>query len=91
MSTIKFVQVDPEQFKEAILDSIKSQLSDLLRGLQSQLFKEEYLTREEVAKMLKVDISTIHNWSKGGKLQKHCIGNRVFYKRSEIESKILAI
>lgn len=91
METIQFIQVDPEQFRESILKPIKVQLTELIKGLQTQLFKEEYLSREEVSNMLKVDLSTIHNWSKNGKLTKHCIGNRVYYKRSEIESQIIQI
>lgn len=91
METIQFIQVDPEQFRESILKPIKVQLADLIKSLQTQLFKEEYLSREEVSNMLKVDLSTIHNWSKKGKLTKHCIGNRVYYKRSEIENQIIQI
>jgi len=51
----------------------------------------EFLTREEVVKMLKCDQSTLHNWTVKGKLTKHCLGNRVYYKRSEIEAAIIAI
>lgn len=91
MEKIQFIQVDPEQFRESILKPIKVQLADLIKCLQTQLFKEEYLSREEVSNMLKVDLSTIHNWSKKGKLTKHCIGNRVYYKRSEIENQIIQI
>ncbi len=91
METIQFIQVDPEQFRESILKPIKVQLTELIKGLQTHLFKEEYLSREEVSNMLKVDLSTIHNWSKKGKLTKHCIGNRVYYKRSEIENQIIQI
>jgi len=48
---------------------------------------EEYLTRQEIAKKFKVDLSTIHNWVKRGLLKPHCIGNRVYFKKSEIELK----
>ena len=71
------------------------QINSLFAGLQNQIkdLKEnfepkspnEYLTRNEVAEMLKCDLSTIHNWCKKGKLIPYGIGNRVYFKRSEIE------
>lgn len=51
----------------------------------------EYYTREEVADLLKIDLSTIHNWVKKGKFTKYSIGNRVYFKRSDIETAIARI
>ncbi|MCG9910055.1 MAG: helix-turn-helix domain-containing protein [Flavobacteriales bacterium] len=51
----------------------------------------EYLTRNEVATMLKCDLSTIHNWTKKGKLKPYGIGNRIYYKRSEIEAVLVPL
>lgn len=75
------------------------QINSLFQGLQNQLTElkqnfepkvpTEYLTRSEVAEMLKCDLSTIHNWTKKGKLQPYGIGNRVYFKRSEIEAVLL--
>jgi hypothetical protein len=45
---------------------------------------EELLTRQETADYLKCDLSTIHHWTKKGKIIKHCIGNRAYYKMSEL-------
>lgn len=52
---------------------------------------EQYLTRAEVAKMLKCDLSTIHNWTKKGKLKPVGIGNRVYFKLSDIEASLISI
>ncbi len=82
-----------------LLQNIQDQLvKDIVRELRkdiNQLKKEfqpkepeEYLTRGEVSKMLKVDLSTIHLWSKSGRLKRYGIGKRVYYKRSEIESEL---
>tara|TARA_R110000868_G_scaffold32459_1_gene118062 strand:+ start:556 stop:843 length:288 start_codon:yes stop_codon:yes gene_type:complete len=48
----------------------------------------ELLTREETAEYLKVSLSTLWHWSKKGILPTYGIGNRVYYKRSEVESSI---
>lgn len=67
--------------------NIKQQLVDLV---QQNQFKapEEYLTRNEVSKLFKCDLSTVHNWSVKGKLIKYVIGDKVFYKRSELEEAL---
>ena len=51
----------------------------------------DYLTRSDVAKMLKCDLSTIHNWTKKGKLKSFSIGNRIYYRRHEVEDSIKEI
>jgi len=61
-----------------------------LEYIKSNLYSkepEEYLTRQEMANKLKVDISTIHNWVKKGILKPHTIGNRVYFLKSENELK----
>jgi excisionase family DNA binding protein len=55
------------------------------------LFIKEYLTSSEVAELLKCDISTVYNWTKKGKLKKYCNGDKTYYKRSEVESALIAI
>ncbi|WP_298527840.1 helix-turn-helix domain-containing protein [uncultured Christiangramia sp.] len=79
-----------EKLQESILNGIKSQLEKLKKEYQPKE-PEEYLSRAEVAKMLKVDISTIHNWSKSGRLKRYGIGNRVYFKRSDIERAIVQL
>ncbi|WP_026935165.1 helix-turn-helix domain-containing protein [Christiangramia echinicola] len=80
----------PEKLQESILKGIQAQLNDLKKSYQPKE-PEEFLTRAEVAKMLKVDISTVHNWTKAGKLQRFGLGKRVYYKRSEIEKAIIQL
>ncbi|CAM4092008.1 helix-turn-helix domain-containing protein [Gillisia limnaea] len=80
----------PEQITDAILQGVKEQLDQLKKEYQPKE-PEEYLSRAEVAKLLKVDISTIHNWGKAGKLQRFALGNRIYFKRSQVESAIIQL
>ena len=80
----------PEQLQEAILRGVKQELEELKKQYQPKQ-PEEYLSRAEVAELLKVDISTVHNWGKAGKLKRHGLGNRVYYKRSEVEQAIVEL
>lgn len=83
-----------------ILNNVSAeQINSLFQGLQNQLTAlqtkfepktpTEYLTRNEVAGLLKCDLSTIHNWCKKGKLIPYGIGARVYFKRSDIEAVLL--
>lgn len=80
----------PEQLQDAILQGVRNQLEELKKEYQPKE-PEDYLSRAEVAKLLKVDISTIFNWSKAGKIKRYGLGNRVYYKRSEIEESIIPL
>ncbi len=69
---------------------IRNQLNDLKNSFEPKA-PTEWLTRNEVKEMLKCDLSTVHNWTKKGKLKKYCIGDRTYYKRSEVESALIPI
>lgn len=72
------------------VSEIRNQLNELKNCFEPKT-PTEWLTRKEVAEMLKCDPSTIHNWTTKGKLKKYCIGDRTYYKRSEVESALIAI
>lgn len=92
MQTIQFVQVTPEQLQEAIINGVNSKLEDLKKNFQPKE-PEELLTRNEVAEMFKIDLSSVHNWTKKGKLKSYGISGsaRVYYKRTEINQLLIQI
>ncbi|WP_050899193.1 helix-turn-helix domain-containing protein [Marinitoga piezophila] len=47
--------------------------------------EDEFLTKKEVAKLLKVSEVTIYRWSKQGILKPIKIGKKVLFKRADIE------
>ena len=65
-----------------------SKFKELKENFQPQQ-PSEYLNREEVAEMLQVDVSTIHNWRKAGKISAYGIGGKRLYKRAEVESALI--
>ena len=75
------------------------QLTKLFADLQNQIneLKQHYepkqptelLTRNEVAELLKCNLTTIWLWCKKGKLVPYGIGNRIYFKRSEIELALI--
>lgn len=90
MQTVQFISVTPEQLQNAIIEGVKLQLEDFKQHFQPKE-PEELLTRLEVSKMLKINQSSVHNWSVKGILKKHQIGGRVYYKRDEVENAIVEL
>lgn len=79
------VQLTKIELKEIIDQAIKEALSNHSPSGQTST-SETYLTRAEVAKMFKVTLTAINIWSRQGKLNRHYIGSRVYFLRSEIDS-----
>lgn len=90
MKTVQFISVTPDQLQNAIIEGVKTQLEDFKKHFQPKE-PSELLTRQEVAKLFKVDISTIHNWTKRGEIQSYSVGSRIYYKRCEIENSLIKL
>lgn len=71
----------------SLFKGIQNQLTELKQNFEPKT-PAEYLTRAEVAKKLKCDLSTVHNWTKKGKLHSYSIGNRIYYKLNEVEAAL---
>jgi predicted DNA-binding transcriptional regulator AlpA len=87
MATVQFIQTTPQELQNQINEGVKSQLENFLKHYQPKQ-PNEYLTRSDVAKMFNVDLSTIHNWCKSGKLKPLGLGARVYFLRSDIEQSL---
>lgn len=80
----------PEILVSEIIKEFKNELELLKTEFQPKI-PTEFLTRIEVSKLLKIDLGTVHNWSRSGKLKRYGIGNRVYFKRSEIEQAMIQL
>lgn len=90
MQTIQFIQYTPEQLQSEISNGVKIQLQEFLKNFKP-VQPAEYLTRQQVAKMFDVDLSTVHNWSKSGKLKPLGMGSRVYFLRTDIEACLIPL
>lgn len=90
MEQIQFIQTTPEQLQEQINKGIKNQLEDFLKHFKPKQ-PNDYLTRQEVAELFKVDLSTVHNWCKSGKLKPYGIGARVYFLRADIDNCLIPL
>ncbi|MBL0031604.1 MAG: helix-turn-helix domain-containing protein [Bacteroidetes bacterium] len=80
-----FIQLTKVELKEMIDIAISEALSKHTPTLLNSS-NETYLTRADVAKMFQVTLTAINKWSRTGKLNRHYIGSRVYFLRSEIDA-----
>jgi excisionase family DNA binding protein len=90
MKILQFIGLTPEENNTPIFEYLDKKFEDLKKNLQPKE-PNQYLTRNEVAELLSVDLSTVHNLSKKGTLQKFQIGGRVLYKRKQVEASIIKL
>jgi excisionase family DNA binding protein len=74
--------------------------STLLQGLDERIKelvdrpeKKEltYLTRQEVANLLSISLPTLHSWCQRKILNPYRVGNRVYFKSTEIDQSLKQI
>jgi excisionase family DNA binding protein len=82
--------ITPQQLKESIISDVRVELNNITQNFQPKK-QPEYLTRKEVAKILKVSLVTLSDWNKKGVLKPYRLGNLIRYKQSEIEEALIAI
>lgn len=50
--------------------------------------QDKFLTRRELSEMLAISYGTIHAWQKKGILKPYKLGNRVYFKYSDVWSQM---
>ena len=90
MTQVHLVGITTEEHNLPIFNYIDKKFDELKKTFQPKE-PTKYLSRHAVAAMLSVDISTVHNMSKKGILQKYQISGRILYIRSEVEDSIIKL
>jgi len=86
MQQLQITQLSTEDLKELFrseLDSFKEQ------NAKSNV--DIFYTREETADRFKIDLSTLHRWTKSGKIIPHAVGARIYYKESSIQQALIKL
>ncbi|WP_370214120.1 helix-turn-helix domain-containing protein [Mesoflavibacter profundi] len=79
-----------EELIKKLLKTIESRIEVLDKKRKKAVIEhEELLTVEETMKLLKCSKQALWNWRKNGILPSYRLGNRVYYKRSEILTKLI--
>ncbi|MCD9853734.1 helix-turn-helix domain-containing protein [Epilithonimonas sp. JDS] len=88
MTNIQFIGTNPTDLITALENSLIPKLTPSLAKQFQPIQPTEYLTRSEVCELLKIDLSSLHRWRKEGKMPSYGVGNRVYFKRNEVEQII---
>lgn len=90
MEVIKFIQIEPNELKSLLKESVKQELNQLKEEILCKT-PTQYLTRKQVAKMLDINLTTLNNWTNRGVLTSYGIQGRVYYKRDEVERAFIEL
>lgn len=82
--------VTPQQLTSNILKDVRTELKEIVQNFQPKN-QPEYLTRKEVAEILKVSLVTLSDWNKKGVLKPYRLGNLIRYKRAELDQALISI
>ena len=85
--TIEITEITVEELSDKVADKLLAKIKHYIDELQA---KENvvYLTRQETADFLKIDITTLYNWTNKGKLISYGIGHRRYYNKQESIDKL---
>jgi len=87
MSQIILQGISLDEFKELLSKTVESKFN--VQEVQSKVqSSQKYLSRVEVAKLLKISLPTLNEWTKLGHLQSYRIGNRILYKADEVDESL---
>lgn len=88
-NVIQMHSVNPEEFKDQILEGVKKQLEIFSKNFKSKEYNL-WISRKEAAEILGVTYPTLLDWNKKGMLHPFKVGHRVRYRRADIEKLLLS-
>ena len=91
MEQIQMYQVSPEELQFSIVEGVKSYLESLKKDFSKPTNTDELLTRKEASEFLKINLSTLHHWTKKSKIKSYGIANRRYYKKSELLESLTVV
>lgn len=86
--------LNPDDLKQIIKDVIKDDIKEEFNGFKTYLDNYEpdkLLTREETCELLKIDLSTLWNWTKSGKVTCYAIAGRRYFKKNELLEQLVVM
>jgi hypothetical protein len=89
-NAIMLHNLTPADLEELITRVVKDQLQEFLKTEPTEN-PNELITRAEACALLKINITTLWNWTKKGNIIAYGIGNRVYYKKGELMQSLIRI
>jgi hypothetical protein len=90
MKQIQIIGLEPSTLINLFDEKLNERFKHFEKHFQPKE-QEELLTRLEVSKMFKIDLSSVHNWTKKGIIKSYQCSGRIYYKRSELQNAIVEL
>lgn len=87
MSQIFLMGITVNDLKEIVNEAVRANLN-LKSEKPQQKSKQEYLSRLEVANLLKISLVTLHDWTKQGTIKAFRIGSRILYCPDDVTNAL---
>jgi len=71
-----------------LLERIEHLIDTKLSINPTEAKQSNYLSRKDVATLLRITLPTLHEWTKIGYLKAYKMGTRVLYKESEVKAAL---
>ncbi len=81
--TIEIQEITVDELADKVADKLLNKIKHYIDDLHTNE-SDVYLTRQETADFLKINITTLWNWTNKGKIKSYGIGNRRYYNKQEI-------
>lgn len=88
--TLLLYQISGEELQELIKQAVRQEF-EAFKDRLAQSEPDVLLTRAETCEFLKINATTLWNWSKSGKVIAYGIGNRVYFKKQEIIKRLIPL
>ncbi|MEW2921269.1 helix-turn-helix domain-containing protein [Muricauda sp. ANG21] len=72
--------------EEAFEKALKRAVKEFINPPKSN--DSDMFSRKETAKFLRISLPTLHDWTKEGLIRAYRIGNRVLYKKADIDQAL---
>jgi phage portal protein BeeE len=82
--SIQLLNITTNDLTNLIKEGIKSELTELKKTLNPESLESPHLTRRQTAEFFGVSLNCINDWTRKGILKSYKVGQRTFYRRSEL-------
>lgn len=88
MEQVFLLPYQPDQLKAFLKEAVTDAVLNAIPAAMKTPSQVEFITRKEVCELLGVSLPTVREYTLSGKITGYRIGNRIRYKREEIEQSL---
>lgn len=81
--TIEITEITVDELADKVADKLLAKIKHYIDELQTNE-NDIYLTRQETAEFLKINVTTLWHWTNKGKVKSYGLGARRYYNKKEL-------